>query len=124
MTDKQMTTQPVGTADQIAPATAGRKVAPAVDIYETDENLVLLADLPGVKESDLQLQVSGGVLTLEAASTSNGNSQRLNFFREFKISDRIDADAGDASLRDGVLTLRLPKVEEAKARNITVKTLH
>lgn len=99
-------------------------MSPAVDIYEVDDTLVLTADLPGVEESGLDLQVSRGVLTLEAVMEAQAEQRQKGFYRQFKLSERIDADAGDAALKDGVLTLRLPKREEAKAKRIAVQTLH
>ncbi|MFO7767148.1 MAG: Hsp20/alpha crystallin family protein [Pelovirga sp.] len=124
MTDKQMTTQEAGQAqsfEQAAPIVWG---APEVDIYETDNELVLLADMPGVTDQDLQLEISRGVLTLEAERTAIDNGNKHGYYRQFRLSDRVDADAGQAELKNGVLTLRLPKSEAAKPRKIAVKTLH
>ena len=99
-------------------------LTPDVDIYETAVDLVVIADLPGVAESALQLEVSRGVLTLEGEIQSTDSKQPVGYYRQFKLSDRIDADAGSAELKDGVLTLRLPKVEAVKPKKIVVKTLH
>ncbi len=82
------------------------------------------ADLPGVEDAGLDLQVSRGVLTLEAVLEKQAEGRQKGFYRQFKLSDRIDADAGDAALKDGVLTLRLPKSEQAKPKRIAVQTLH
>ena len=101
-----------------------QRFTPAVDIYETDQHLIMLADLPGVTEQHLQLEVVRGILTLEAEQAAVEGTARKAYYRQFKLSDRIDADAGDAQLKDGVLTLRLPKTEAAKAKKIAVKTLH
>lgn len=97
---------------------------PAVDVYETDEGLVVQADLPGVVENDLQLQASRGVLTLEAVATDRNSSGHRGFYRQFKLSDQIDAAAATAALKNGVLTLRLPKKEDARPKRISVRTLH
>lgn len=124
MNDKQMTTQQVEQAhpvEQTAPIVWG---TPAVDIYETESELVLLADMPGVVEQGLQLEVSRGVLTLEAERSVAEDGSKYGYYRQFKLSDRIDADAGQAQLKNGVLTLRLPKSEAAKPKKIAVKTLH
>ena len=99
-------------------------LTPDVDIYETAEELVLVADLPGVEKEALQLEVSQGVLTLQAGVNASDSGESVGYFRQFKLSEQIDADAGDADLRDGVLTLRLPKVAAAKPKKIAVKTLH
>lgn len=124
MNDKQMANQQAEQAqpvEQTAPVVWG---TPAVDIYETDNELMLLADMPGVNDQGLQLEVSRGVLTLEAEREGSENGNKHGYYRQFKLSDRIDADAGQAQLKNGVLTLRLPKIEAAKPKKITVKTLH
>jgi len=124
MNDKQMATQDVEQAHPVEQAAPVFWAAPAVDIYETDNELVLLADMPGVNDQGLQLEVSRGVLTLEAERERSENGNKHGYYRQFKLSDRIDADAGQAQLKDGVLTLRLPKSETAKPKKIAVKTLH
>lgn len=95
---------------------------PAVDIFENPEELVMIADLPGVVEKDLQIEVARGVLTLEAPLADEDSNR--GFYRQFKVSERIDADSGSAALKDGVLTLRMPKAAESKPKRIEVKTLH
>ncbi len=100
------------------------RLTPAVDIYETADELVLLADLPGVAESALQLEVTRGVLTLEGEIEAAGDDRQRSYYRQFTLSERIDADAGKATMKDGVLTLRLPKSEAAKPKKIAVRTLH
>src|SRR6056297_2595690 len=100
-----------------------RWTTPAIDLYEDSDDLIRQADLPGVAETDLQLQVSRGVLTLEATLPHEDDSMERGYYRQFRLSDRIDADAGEAALKDGVLTLRLPKSAAEKPRQIAVKTL-
>ncbi len=123
MNDKQMTSRNNGSMENTGEVKSIIRMAPAVDIYETDNELVLLADLPGVEESALQLEVSRGVLTLEGEVQDAAETQR-SYYRQFTLSDRIDADAGKATMKDGVLTLRLPKSEAAKPKKIAVRTLH
>lgn len=98
--------------------------SPAVDLYENDDELVLHADLPGISEEAVQVEVSRGVLTLEAVESSTDEARRQGYRRQFTLSPWIDADAGKAALQDGVLTLRLPKSAAAKPRRIAVNTLH
>lgn len=124
MNDKQMMENEEKVLNPEAARQNVRWMAPAVDIYEIDEEMVLQADLPGVEDAGLDIQVSRGVLTLEAVIEAGAEERREGFYRQFKLSDRIDADAGDAALKDGVLTLRLPKKEAAKPKRIAVKTLH
>ncbi len=123
MSDKQMTTEENGSLNKMARARSIYRQTPAVDIFETSDELVLLADLPGVEEQGLQIEVSRGILTLEAEKVSEG-AVKTTYYRQFKLSERIAADAGEAALKDGVLTLRLPKSAEAKPKKIAVKTLH
>jgi HSP20 family molecular chaperone IbpA len=101
-----------------------RWMSPMVDIYDNSKEVVLIADLPGVVEKDLQLEVASGVLTLEAPVTVLQEDDRRGYYRRFKLSDQIDSDSGNAELKDGVLTMRLPKVVEAQPKKIAVKTLH
>lgn len=124
MNDKQMATRQEEQVQPLEQAAAIVWGTPAVDIYETDSELVLLADMPGVNDQGLQLEVSRGVLTLEAECEGSAKGNKHGYYRQFKLSERIDADAGQAQLKDGVLTLRLPKTEAAKPKKIAVKTLH
>ena len=124
MTEKQMMNKEHAELENVQRALPLQRFTPAVDIYETEQELVLLADLPGVMEQDLQLEVERGILTLEAEQAAVEGAARKAYHRQFKLSERIDADAGIAELKDGVLTLRLPKSEAAKPKKIAVKTLH
>ena len=121
---KQMETRGNGSLENAGDVRAIARMTPAVDIYETDNELVLLADLPGIEESALQLEVSRGVLTLEGEIHDNAATVQRSYYRQFTLSDRIDADAGEATMKDGVLTLRLPKTEAAKAKKIAIRALH
>jgi len=104
---------------------------PAVDIFETDDRISLLADMPGVKAEDLKIDLRDNVLTLSGhlGSRESGKETEVlreygtgTYFRQFTLSDQIDQSKIDAKLTDGVLRLELPKVERAKPRQITVKT--
>ena len=109
----------------------GPTFAPAVDIFETEKEITLMADMPGVKAKDLDIDLRENVLTLsgEVASPEGPNEvdvwreyQTGKYFREFSLSEVIDQAKIDAELREGVLRLRLPKVGTATPRKITVKT--
>jgi HSP20 family molecular chaperone IbpA len=104
---------------------------PAVDIFENDNTIAVLADMPGVKAQDLKIDLREDVLTLSAhvdAPESSGETNVLReyesgtFFRQFTLSEVIDQAKIDAKLTNGVLRLELPKQERAKPRQITVKT--
>jgi HSP20 family molecular chaperone IbpA len=103
---------------------------PAVDIFETEHELTVLADMPGVKAKDLDIDLRESVLTLSGEVESLEGENEVDvwkeyrtgkYFRQFSLSDEIDQDKIDAALTDGVLHLRLPKVEAATPRKIAVK---
>ena len=115
-------------AEQTRP---GLVFSPAVDIYETDEGLNLLADMPGVVAEDLQIDLRDNTLTLTATvggKAGEGEEEVWTeygsggYFRQFSLSDHIDQAKIDASITDGVLHLTLPKVEAVKPRQIRIKT--
>jgi len=108
----------------------GPVYTPPVDIFESEDRISLLADLPGVKAKDLKIDLRENVLTLSAAVTppeAPSESAVLleyasgSYFRQFTLSDQIDQAKIDAKLTDGVLRLELPKLEKAKPRQINVK---
>jgi len=105
-----------------------RYLTPAVDIYETEDGLTVVADMPGVKRDDLNVQVENNVLTIQGiTSFPQRKNPRLeeyrlyNFFRQFELTDEVDHDRITAELKHGVLTLHLPKAEHAKPKRIDVK---
>ena len=103
---------------------------PAVDILETAGEVVLRADLPGVGEKDLDISLESGVLTLKARVEEPTVSQEVRLLRQefvtgdyervFTLSDEIDQENIRASVKNGVLTLRLSKVGPAKPRKIDI----
>ena len=104
---------------------------PDVDIFETDREIVLLADVPGVKPENVNIDLRDNILTLncEVGPFENAEEEDIlieyetgTFYRQFTLSEVIDQSRIDAKLKDGVLRLTLPKVEEATPRKITVKT--
>jgi HSP20 family protein len=122
---KQEVTSP---AEQTKP---GVVFTPSVDIFETDRELTLLADLPGVTAENLSIDLRENTLTLtgEVEPLERANEEDIlieyevgKYYRQFSLSNVIDQSKIDANLTDGVLRLRLPKVEEAKPRKIEVRT--
>ena len=110
---------------------SGATYTPAVDIFETKDQLTLLVDLPGVKGEDVQVHFEKGELWISARAAGRqpeGTRYLLaeygtgDFFRSFRISEEIDSSRIAAEYRDGILTLHLPKVEAVKPRKIAVKT--
>jgi len=107
----------------------GFDFTPRVDIYETDTELLLYAELPGVKPEDVDLHFEKGELILHgkvraAEEKSDYWLQEYavgDFYRVFTIHESIDATKIAAECKNGVLTVHLPKVEAARPRQITVK---
>jgi HSP20 family protein len=104
---------------------------PNVDIVEKQDELLLLADMPGVSGSEIDIRFEDGELTIHGpvASRQPDETHYLlheygigDFYRTFRVSEQIDATKISAEYKDGVLALHLPKVEAAKPRRINVKT--
>jgi len=103
---------------------------PMTDIFETKDAYVFKADLPGFKKEDIKVEFFGDTLVIrgerkEEEETKNENCHRLErsyglFERSFTIPKNIDAKKIDASLKEGVLQLTIPKVEEAKTKAIPI----
>jgi HSP20 family protein len=106
----------------------GVTVTPRVDVLETEQEFLLLADLPGVKSEDVDIRFEKGELTVHGRRTvpypGKGMAHRehpgTNFQRVFAVAETIAADKITAEMKEGVLTVRLPKVEAVKPKKITV----
>jgi len=101
----------------------------AVDIYEDDQGLVVLADLPGMEPGALDVRVDNRVLTIRgrtqhlATGTPVYREYELTgFFRQFQLPEEIDQAGIEADLKQGLLTLRLPRAAPAPSRRIEVRT--
>jgi HSP20 family protein len=103
---------------------------PRTSVYDAGDALVLVADLPGVKDTDIDLTLEQDQLTLagerkvqapEGHTVHRQERRGARFSRTFNLPFKVDANALTADLKDGVLTVRLPKAPEAQARKITVK---
>jgi len=104
-----------------------RYVVPPVDIYETQDGLVLMADLPGVAKEALGVRVEDNLLTIQGrpshgapGSPVHREFELVNYFRQFELSEKVDQARIEATLKHGVLTLNLPTAEKAKPRQIQV----
>jgi HSP20 family molecular chaperone IbpA len=115
---------------QTARETDTRAVLPRVDVFEDASGITLLADLPGVPRDKLELKVEGDTLLLEGAvqpQTPEGleavyaEVRIPRFRRSFTLSRELDTQRIDANLKDGVLTLRIPKQAQAQPRRIAVQ---
>jgi HSP20 family protein len=104
---------------------------PPVDIYEDEEEVVLKAELPGMKKEDIDLRVENNILTLhgqrkqekEVKEDGYFRSERAygKFSRSFTLPTTVDVKKISASYKDGILTVQLPRLEESKPKQIDVK---
>jgi HSP20 family protein len=103
---------------------------PRADIYETDEAIFVVADMPGVDQGSLDITLEKGVLTLngvvepeapEGYGLAYAEYRVGDYVRSFSLSDEIDQEAIEATLKDGVLRLKLLKITEARVKKIAVK---
>jgi len=108
-----------------------RAVLPAVDVFEDASGITLLADMPGVSKDRLELRVEGDSLSIEGSmqpQTPEGleavyaEVRVPRFRRSFTLSRELDTSKIDANLKDGVLTLRIPKQAHAQPRRIEVRS--
>ncbi len=108
----------------------GRTWVPAVDLSQNDQTFVIKADLPGMTKADIHLTVESDTLTLSGERTfvKTENKESFSrversygkFTRSFGLPSNVDATAVKASFADGVLTIEIPKREEAKSRSIEI----
>ncbi len=104
--------------------------SPALDLYQDKDNVVAVVELPGMKKEDIDISLRDGTLTISGerkSQTSNGEKAERTeryigrFRRSVTLPTRVDADKISASYREGILTVTLPKAEEAKPKQIEVK---
>ena len=108
----------------------GPVFSPFIDILETDGELLLLADLPGVRAEDVELHFEQGELTLHARVQPRMQAKESlmreyeegDFHRVFSVHESIDTSKIEAQCKNGVLTVKLPKMEAARPRQIQVRT--
>ena len=102
-----------------------------VDVYETENALVVRASLPGIKPEDVDISVTGNTLVIKGEYEDKEETERDNvyvqerrygsFQRSIALPPNLDADKIEATAKDGVLKLEIPKTEETKPKRITVK---
>ncbi len=129
MTDQELAVKDKKEVTREEPTRPGRTYQPEVDIYETTDGLWLWADMPGVDEKSINVDLADGVLTIEGAVAVDDYKDLMpvyteynvgNYMRRFAVSSDIDPDRIEARVQSGVLELRLPKAEKAKPRRIAV----
>ena len=116
-------------SDWFGSHTAGRGAHPPVNVFEENGDFVLVAELPGVKKEDLDIQVKGDTVRIHGKKTveyADGASvhrrERVGgaFDRTLTLPAQVDIAKVNADYRDGVLTLRLPRAESEKPRSVTI----
>ena len=106
-------------------------VHPAIDMYQTDNEVVVKASLPGIKADEVQINVTGDVLTLKGEVKQEEERRRTGlahprpalrlFERSVASADRCQGDMAEAMFENGVLTITLPKADEVKPKTINIK---
>ena len=109
----------------------GEMLSPALDVHQTSDDIIVQAALPGLKADDVDITITGQTLTIRGefkADEKVSRDQYLyrerrygSFNRQLQLPVRVQGDAATATFEDGLLTLRIPKVEEVKPRQIQVK---
>ena len=103
--------------------------APALDLYQNNENVIAIVELPGMRKEDIEISLHDGTLTIsgerQAGGSDGENAERTErvsgkFRRSITLPSRVDAAKVSATYKDGILTVTLPKAEEAKPKQIKV----
>ena len=120
------------TCDDVAPAErtlGGTTYSPRFDIWENDDEMILYGDLPGVMPKDLEIRFENPVLTIHGKARPPHNDIKFlhgeygigDYHRTFTVGEAIDTERISAELKNGVVTVHLPKSEKVKPRRIEVK---
>jgi HSP20 family molecular chaperone IbpA len=126
---QEMEKQEVASVNGAERTRARKAYVPKVDIYETDEAVITIADMPGVDENSLEITLDKNVLTIDGFVEPEWSEKYDlvyaeyevgDFHRRFTLSNEIDRDKIEARVKDGVLRLYLPKIGPAQARKISV----
>jgi HSP20 family protein len=105
--------------------------APAVSIEETKDELLVLAEIPGISPADVEVEIENGILTLRGTKEAVREEDHRyhleerrfgSFLRSFTLPRGVSQEGIDATVQDGVLRIRLPKVQEAKGRKVEIRT--
>jgi HSP20 family molecular chaperone IbpA len=126
MTEKNLTNVGSSALDREATRKNDQYISPAVDIFENDEGLTLVADMPGLDDKSLEISIEQGVLTIRGEAPAGAGDfhykefAMAGYWRQFVLSDSFDAEKADGSIRNGVMNLKIPKAEAAKPKKIEV----
>jgi HSP20 family protein len=106
------------------------EVVPSIDIYEENNDVVVKAELPGMKKEDIDIELTEDVITLSGEKKKEEKVEKKNYYsiersygsftRSFRLPADVKTDKADAQFKDGILEIKIPKTEEAKKRKIKV----
>lgn len=133
MSDKELQTQQKREIQQEGEPTKPMKhFIPAVDIYEDDTSVTLIAEMPGISKNGVEVKLDDGNLSIVGSTPNNNEMEGRaillqefdtgNYLRKFTLSETIDQDRIEALMADGILKLVLPKIQPAKPKKIEIKT--
>jgi HSP20 family protein len=104
----------------------------AIDAYQTEDSVIVKAPIAGVNPEDLDVTITDDLVTIKGERRDEKQESRENYFvqecywgsftRSYVLPTAVDADSADASLKNGILTIAIPKLTKAKARSIKIKT--
>jgi HSP20 family protein len=130
MTEQELKIQEKKTVNQGGETTKNETYfAPHVDIFETEKDVIVIADMPGVASESIDLSLEDNILTIQGHRAPQKQMGRTlleeyesgHYLRRFTVAETIDQEKIEASLADGVLRLRLPKVGPAQPKKIAIK---
>jgi len=128
-----LTTEKTGAPDKageksLATRDEATYIAPPVDIFENEDALMVVADLPGVDKDGVDIRIEDDILTIKGNAKYNQPATVLrqeftlqNYYRQFQLSEEVDQSKISAESKNGVLTITLPKAEKSKPKQIKVK---
>jgi HSP20 family protein len=109
----------------------GEMLNPAIDVHQTADEIIVTASLPGLKAEDVDITITGQTLAIRGEFKADESVSRDQYLyrerrygtshRQLQLPVRVQGDAANATFEDGVLTLRIPKAEEVKPRQVKVK---
>ena len=128
-----LTTERTGTPDKAGEKSLATRdeaiyITPPVDIFENEDALIVVADLPGVDRNGVDIRVEDDILTIKGnakytqpATVLRQEFTLQNYYRQFQLSEEVDQSKISAESKNGVLTITLPKAEKSKPKQIKVK---
>jgi HSP20 family protein len=119
-------------SEPMLPMAEAEEWMPSVDISETDGQITVKAELPGLEAKDIDLAVTGDVLTLKGEKKKEEETKEQDYYcreifsgsfhRSFRLPSEVDSEKVDASFKNGVLTINMPKAESGSKKKIEIKT--